>query len=416
MSSRTGALLAPIHRLAYCAAPVNRPLSAPVRPDPLSIPLCVDLDGTLIRSDLLWEGLIRLWRQSPLYLATTLKWWFQGRARLKAEVARRILIPISTLPWNEEFLDHVRRECAKGRSLYLVTASDQHAARAVAVHLGLFRDVLASDGCTNLRSHTKARTLATRFGMQGFDYAGNSSADLPVWQMARAILVVHAPRRLIRKVLRWGKPVSIFDCPPRPFTAFLESVRPCAWMRNLWVFLPLLFHPVSVSDPSVWQNTLIAFLAFTLCASGAYLWDDLMDVDADRAQPIKTRPPVATGKLPIAWATTAAPLCIISGMALASAVSPKTILCLVAYAGLAISGNWCPTRPATFRLVSHLLCLALRVLAGRAAAGLPWVTPGIGLELLPLLLWTLFSHLRSEPDSASSHALPPAADSHKPKR
>ena len=154
------------------------------------VPLCVDLDGTVIRTDLVWESLVRLLRRNPLYLVALPFWWLRGRAWLKRQMAARTRVDVATLPYHETFLEFLQSERQRGRHVCLVTAADDRWAGAVAAHLGLFTEVLASDGRTNLRGSVKAARLVERFGERGFDYAGNSPADLPVWARARQALVI----------------------------------------------------------------------------------------------------------------------------------------------------------------------------------------------------------------------------------
>lgn len=163
---------------------------------PNPVPLCVDLDGTLIRTDLLWESLARLLRRNPFLLLPVLFWWMRGRAFLKKKLAARVALDPAALPYHGQFLAWLREQKAAGRKLVLVTASDRDMALPVANHVGLFDEVLGSDGKTNLRGANKLRALVARFGERGFDYAGNSSVDLPVWRGAREAIVVNASRAL----------------------------------------------------------------------------------------------------------------------------------------------------------------------------------------------------------------------------
>ncbi|MGZ5380701.1 MAG: haloacid dehalogenase-like hydrolase, partial [Thermoanaerobaculia bacterium] len=157
------------------------------------IPLCVDLDGTLIRSDLLYEALARLSREGFVSLIQAPLWLSRGRAGFKREVANRVALEPSSLPYDERLIEFLRGEKSRGRRLVLVTASDLVWAEQVAAHLELFDEVMGSDGSTNLEGETKARALVERFGDRGFDYAGNGPADLPVWKKARRAIAVNAP-------------------------------------------------------------------------------------------------------------------------------------------------------------------------------------------------------------------------------
>ncbi len=167
--------------------------------DPKNIPLVVDLDGTLIRSDMMWESLARLLRRNPFTLFKILFWWTRGRALLKQKLAARVTVNPADLELNEKFLYWLREEKKSGRKIILATASDFKMAQPIAAQVGLFGEVLASDGKTNLRSENKLRALTEKFGERGFDYAGNSSADFAVWRGSRQAVVVNASPKVLRE-------------------------------------------------------------------------------------------------------------------------------------------------------------------------------------------------------------------------
>jgi apolipoprotein N-acyltransferase len=169
------------------------------------IPLAVDLDGTLIKTDLLWESLAQLLRRNPFSIFQILFWWTRGRAFLKHQLARRVKINASTLPYNEKFIAWLRGQKSGGRKIILATASDQKLVLPVAEHVEIFDEVLASDGKTNLRSETKLKALVEKFGERGFDYAGNSSADFAVWRGSREAVVVNASQAVLKEAAQCAK-------------------------------------------------------------------------------------------------------------------------------------------------------------------------------------------------------------------
>ncbi len=177
------------------------PPDAPAQP----VPLCVDLDGTLIQTDLLWESLARLLRRNPFRLVSVLIWWVRGRAYLKRQLVQRVTIDPAALPYHQMFLAFLREQKAAGRKLVLVTASDRDMALPVAEHVGLFDEVLGSDGKTNLRGGNKLKVLVKKFGERGFDYAGNSSVDLAVWRGAREAIVVNASSAVLKRAAECTK-------------------------------------------------------------------------------------------------------------------------------------------------------------------------------------------------------------------
>jgi phosphoserine phosphatase len=176
----------------------SNPKTSPA-PGDTKVPLAVDLDGTLTRSDLMWESLAGLIKVRPLALFLTPFWLLRGRANLKHELAARFNFDPSSLPYNEQMLAYVRKEKLRGRRILLVTAADNALAQGVAVHLGLFDEVMASENGVNLRSEAKAAALVGRLGEHGFDYAGNSGADFPVWRHANGAILVEVPELMARR-------------------------------------------------------------------------------------------------------------------------------------------------------------------------------------------------------------------------
>jgi hypothetical protein len=170
---------------------------ADIDPDDLTIPLCVDLDGTLLNTDMLWESLKDVTRKRPWYLMLFPIWFLRGRAHLKKKVGALAQVDVSALPVHRGFLEFLKQEKARGRRLILATASDQAMAEKIAGRFGLFDEVLGSDGQRNLRGPAKAALLAERYGPKGFDYAGNSHVDLQVWPSTRCALVVNGSEKLV---------------------------------------------------------------------------------------------------------------------------------------------------------------------------------------------------------------------------
>src|SRR5271154_3564909 len=181
------------------------------------VPLVVDLDGTLIKTDLLWEHLARLLRRNPLQIFQILFWWTRGRALLKMKLAARVKIDPTTLPYQEKFLTYLREQKAAGRKLILATASDLQMALPVANHVGLFDEVLGSDGKTNLRGENKVKALVAKFGERGFDYAGNSDVDYAVWRGAREAVVVNASPAVLKGAAQCAKLGPTFNDGYSPF-------------------------------------------------------------------------------------------------------------------------------------------------------------------------------------------------------
>ena len=334
-----------------------------------TIALCVDLDGTLIRSDLLVESALALLRRNPLYIFRFGSWLLRGKAHLKREIAVRTSVDVSTLPYEPRVLNWLRSETS-GRRRVLCTASDHKFADAVAAHVGGFDEVLASDGVRNLSGRNKAAVLGDRFGERGFDYAGNEVRDLHVWKRARRAIVVNAPQGLAQRAGRVSEVERVFEREGSGLRASLRALRLHQWLKNLLVFLPLLTAHL-VLAPNAVLHTTIAFFSFCLCASGVYLLNDLLDLDADRRHPRKRLRPFADGRLPLVSGLIAAPLLTLAAFALALAISPLFAAVLLAYFVLTVAYSFALKRIAMLDTLVLAALYTIRIIAGTAALGIP---------------------------------------------
>jgi len=332
------------------------------------VPLCVDLDGTLVRTDLLVESTLSLLKRNLLYLFLLPIWLVGGKANLKHQIALRIGVDPTSLPYNQEFLAFLRDEARRGRRLILATASNIRWARQVARHLGIFEEVLASDAENNLSGERKLAALLTRFGEQGFDYAANDRSDLTLWPHARcAILVNEVPgvRAAAGKVANVAQTFS--DRAFRP-AAYVEAMRPAQWLKNLLVFLPP-FAAHQFKNPTLLLQGVLACVAFSICASSVYLLNDLLDLPADRRHWRKKHRPFAAGDASVIYGALLVPLLLIAALVVSLALPFRFLLVLSCYYVATLTYSLWLKRVV---IVDVLLLAALytaRVIAGAAAAG-----------------------------------------------
>jgi 4-hydroxybenzoate polyprenyltransferase/phosphoserine phosphatase len=338
-------------------------------------PLCVDLDGTLIRTDLLLESFLLLARQKPWLLLALPFWLLKGRSHLKQRIAEAVDFAPELLPYNTEFLGWLREAKAAGRPLILATASNRRLAQPVADHLGLFDQVLASDATTNLKGRRKLEALQAQFGAGGFDYAADARADLPVWREARAAILVHAPAGLARQ-LEGQVPIErIFPKPGFSLQPFVKAIRVRQWVKNVLVFLPLLAGQ-AFGEPALLLKALIAFCAVSLSASAMYVLNDLLDLPADRGHRTKQRRPFASGALPVLTGLWLCPLLLAAGLAIAASLSLEALGLVVLYVALTTLYSFWLKRRMLIDVFVLALLYTLRVLIGSVATGLlssPWL-------------------------------------------
>ena len=258
--------------------------------------LCVDLDGTLIRGDLVWECVLALLKTRPFTLLALPFWLLSGKVHAKRCLAARTRLDAARLPYRGEVLELIEKEREAGRKTALVTGADQELAEFVARHLGLFDEVYGSHRQVNLTGRNKAAFLAEHFGESGFDYVGDSAADLEVWRRAGGAYVVGSERIIRRAAAVADLKLAISRRPVSALT-WINALRGHHWAKNLLLFLPLLLaHTVL---PNLIARTFLGFLLFGACASGLYIFNDLMDLHSDREHPWKKQRPFAAGEISI---------------------------------------------------------------------------------------------------------------------
>jgi len=333
-------------------------------------PLCVDLDGTLILSDLLLESMLLLIKRNPLYLLRIPLWLLRGKAALKAEIAARVTVNPATLPYNREFLEWLQSERSTGRSLWLCTASNERLAQGIADHLGFFEGVISSDRNTNLAGESKAARLVELFGEGGFDYCGNERRDLAIWRHARGAIVTRGGASLERDAARSASLVRTFPSRANKVRALSRALRPHQWAKNALILVPLFAAHIA-RDPRALAAGLLAVVAFCLCASSVYVLNDLLDLEADRAHPRKSRRPFAAGDLSILVGLVVAPILLIAAVLIATHLPEKFQLVFASYYVLTLAYSFL----LKGRVLVDALTLAglytLRIIAGAAAVDVP---------------------------------------------
>ena len=330
-----------------------------------TIPVCVDLDGTLVNTNTLHETFLATLGR-PNALSALPVWLRAGKARLKQELARRANLDPALLPYNESLLAYLHAQKQAGQRLILVTAADQSLAEKVSAHLGLFDEVIASDGRRNLRGAEKAKVLVERFGSRGFVYAGNDHTDLAVWREAASAILVNVSPAVARTTAALV-PVDLqVERRQALGRALLEALRPYQWVKNCLVFVPIITAN-ALMDMTTWLHAFVLFLAFCAVASSLYFLNDLTDLAADRQHPRKKARPFARGALPITTGLVFMPVLFLGGSGLAIASGAGWIVLLYALLSLAYS-LWLKALPLVDVFVLAIL-YTLRVFAGGEVTG-----------------------------------------------
>jgi len=331
----------------------------------VDIPLVVDLDGTLVRSDLLYESFFDTAILGIRFTFGTFQSLILGKAAVKRYLAAASMLDYTTLPYESCVIDLIREAKAQGRSVYLATASDERHAQAISAHLNLFDGYFASDGRENLSGLTKAEILVTRFGEKGFDYIGNDRSDLPVWGRARKAYHVRISSMLKRRLMALNGECVQLHTEGASIKTWLRALRVHQYAKNLLVFVPLLTAYQFALAPMV--SSTIAFLAFCACASAVYILNDLLDLKDDRAHPNKRSRPFASGTLRISAGMLSVPFLLLAAFGLGAAVSVEFLLVLAGYLTLTTAYSFYLKRKMLVDAVTLALLYSTRIVGGAVA-------------------------------------------------
>lgn len=261
--------------------------------------LCVDLDGTLIRSDSLWELILRALRHNPLYILLIPILLLKGKCFLKRRLSEKFGKFIKNLPFNSDVISYIVKRKKSGDKIWLVTACDRQLAKSIAEKTGLFDGIYGSSESINLRGERKAAFCESTFGAGNFDYIGDSLADLPVWKKSSTPIVVGRKNFTEKIQNKLGKKaVAIESGSEISLRNALKAARVYQWVKNTLIFVALISsHRYFILDDV--RNSIMAFFAFCFCTSALYILNDLLDIESDRAHPNKRSRPFASGALPI---------------------------------------------------------------------------------------------------------------------
>lgn len=292
-------------------------------------PLVVDMDGTLLRTDVLYEGMAAAFAKRPFTALAALPLLLRGRAPFKRRIAEIAALDVEALPLREDLVEYLQGERTRGRPIHLVSAAEESVAQAVAARVGVFDTVQGSDGVRNLKGARKAQELETRFP-DGFVYAGDSSADLKVWRRAKGAILAGARPSVAAQAAKLAPIERTFDNPPGAARAWRKALRLQQWAKNLLLFAPL-FLAGAFDDPRAILMSVIGFLIVGVTASGTYILNDLADLQADRRHRSKRNRPFAAGVLGVEQGMVAAPALIVSGVVAAFVVDPMFGAVLACY-------------------------------------------------------------------------------------
>ncbi|HZZ11986.1 MAG TPA: UbiA family prenyltransferase [Paraburkholderia sp.] len=362
--------------------------------DGANIPLCVDLDHTFTDTDLLIESFLVLVKKNPLYIFLCFYWLFKSKAWLKTQIASRVAMDVSVLPYNAALLTYLREERERGRSLYLCTAANWSLAQKIADHFGIFSGVMASNDDNNLSGKNKAAALVGQFGAGNFDYCGDAMTDVPVWTQSRRAIVVGS-KRVAAAAAKVNNSIVFFEKKAALAKLIIKEMRVYQWVKNLLIFVPLLASH-RFTDATSLISAGIAFASFSLCASSVYLLNDLLDLDADRRHARKRNRPFASGQLPVSFGIGLSFALMIGSAALAVLLPVRFAMVLGSYFAATLAYSFFLKRHILIDVFTLAGLYTARIVAGGAADDIIlsyWLVLFSGLLFLSLAMVKRYTEL-----------------------
>jgi 4-hydroxybenzoate polyprenyltransferase len=337
----------------------------------INIPLCVDLDGTLIATDCLSESIIDMLRKNFFLIFLLPIWLLKGKSVFKEKVVERVIPNPEDLPYNKEIIEYLNLQKEDGRKLILITASHQRIAARIGESLEIFDEVIGSDLNRNTKGKSKQKYLVDRYGEKGFDYAGDSKADLYVWKSARKGIIVHPKDSVLEKANKIVEIEKVFYKEKSGLMIYLKQIRVYQWIKNILIFLPLLMAH-KISEPILFVDAIIAFFAFSFTASFVYVLNDLVDLPSDRKHPRKKNRPLASGKIPILHGAIISPFLLLIGILLSVLfLSNEFLYILIAYLIITSLYSFVLKKIYILDIIVLSILYTIRLIAGALAVDVP---------------------------------------------
>jgi len=347
--------------------------------------IAVDMDGTLMLTDTLHESVIALIRNNPLFIFVIPFWLVKGITFLKLKVAQNIELDVKNLPYNVPLIDWLKKEKANGKKIVLCTAANERIAHAVSKHLLLFDDIISSNANTNLIGVNKRKALQDRFGYKGFDYAGNSIADMEVWASSSKAIVVNASSAVQTKASKMTTVSQTFPSASIEPSDWISALRVYQWIKNLLLFIPLLASHQIGNFQSL-SMLVLAFISFSLCASSVYILNDLLDLESDRQHPRKKYRPFSSAKISILLGLAIVPFLIIASFILGLMIGQEFLIVLTIY--FILTGAY----SLILKRIVLIDCLTLAILyTSRIIAGAAVISVSLSFWLLAFSIFIFLS-------------------------
>ena len=349
---------------------------------PQSTPLFVDLDGTLFPGDTLWDSVALRAQHAPLDSWRIPLYLLKGPMVAKQWLADGLIPCPKLIPFRKELIEYCLIQKNAGRRIVLATAAHHKIADAVANHLGFFDQIIATD-TINRKGKQKLEAIIEAAQGGPFLYAGDCSADLPIWKHAVGALTAGPAASWSEKRLG-TQIIARFPDKTTRIGALTKALRPHQWIKNILVFIPVIAAHQWFNLSSILMS-IAMFVAFSLCASSVYILNDLLDLENDRAHPRKKNRPLAAGTLPIPLAAAFIPFLLLSSIAIASMAGWHAVAILAIYYAITVAYSFDLKKRLIVDVFTLALLYTIRAIAGHVATKIPLSPWLLGLMIFLFL-------------------------------
>ena len=348
-----------------------------------TVPLCVNCEHALFKTDIFHEAIFLLIKKNPLYIFLLPFGVLGAKSGLLQRLLQQVQINWHTMPLREEVVKRIRAARDENRQVCLLTSMPEPWARELSAEF-THSDPLLIDENAEEGAARSARSLLIRsFGLRGFDYIGGGSQDLPVCEAARRATLVTSNRSTIARTKEVSSIEGFIPNDGATFTTFLKMIRVHQWLKNFLILVPLLAAHRLTSLGSI-GTAALGFLAFSFCASSVYILNDLLDLESDRQHIRKRNRPIAAGKIAVNQALIAGLVLLVTATLLALRVSALFALTLGIYFAMTLTYSLRLKRQVIVDVMLLAALYTIRVVAGAVATA---VVPSFWLLALSMFLF-----------------------------
>jgi 4-hydroxybenzoate polyprenyltransferase/phosphoserine phosphatase len=371
-------------------------------------PLCVDLDGTLIKTNTLHEAILALVRTAPHYALLLPFWLMRGQAYLWHRLSQFVSLNVALLPYRPEVIEYLKREKRASREITLISGAHHTLVERVARHLNLFDHCMGSDEMAHLIGEKKLSVIVHLYGKKSFDYIGDSRADIPIWKESRRAVIAGSNTFLVAQLRKCADSYDHIEPLDKPgIRSLLKAMRVYQWTKNLLLFAAI-FLGHQFTNPALIFNVLRGFAAFSLCGSAVYILNDLIDLDADRLHARKRNRPFAAGDISPATGALISGVLLLAAFAIAIPLSLSFAAMLGAYFALTLLYSFYLKEKLLLDVFLLASLYTIRVWAGGICAGIEishWATAFFMCFFLSLALAKRHSELMASAGSQEDKPL-----------